>query len=74
VSNAAHEPNRATAAMSPALSVNGMLNSSEAIAASVIIIIIIIIIFVYLIDDKLYNQNQHPPRRAGHNRNCIQKR
>ena len=30
-------------------------------------IIIIIIIFVYLIDDKL--DNQHPPRRARHNRN-----
>ena len=34
---------------------------------------LIIIIFVYLIDDKLHYQHQHPPRRAGHNRHYIQK-
>jgi len=33
----------------------------------------IIMIFFYLTDDKLHNQHQHPPHRAGHNRNNIQK-
>ena len=36
-------------------------------------VVIIIISFVYLIDDKLHSQHQHPPRWAGHNRNYIQK-
>ena len=30
------------------------------------------IIFVYLIDDKLHAQHQHPPRSEGHKRNYIQ--